>query len=137
MRPNLSLLCILLLINSALLDLSEEDVQKITASCEEGSFTPSKKSDCLNAIDDEAKNAGYYCCFVEYKLKSKPENAAKEGNACTLLNKNEYDNIKDTIKKYKNEVKEEENNEFKKLKIKCQSSYLKIGVIGLIFALIL
>ena len=60
----------------------------------------------------------------------------QEGNECLLFNKTEYKNIKDKIKRIKNEAKQK-GNELKKLKVKCQSSYLKIGLIGLIFALIL
>ena len=135
MRPNLSLLCILLLINYALLELSEEAEKQID-SCDDGSFTPSKESDCTNVLGSEAKDAGYRCCFIEYQFKSKPENMSQEGNECLIFNQTQYKNMNDRIEEVKDEAKQK-GNEFTKLKVKCQSSYLKIGLIGLIFALIL
>ena len=130
MRPIL----LLLLIPGFLSDTVEEQIARCTIDAVK---SPSKTSDCTDVLGTEAKNEGYHCCYIEYKYKNNhPEKLQKEGAYCGLFTKTMYDNLKDEIKKTKKEAK---NNgyEVSKLKVKCHSSYLKIGVIGLIFALIL
>ena len=134
MKYELLLLFIALLSGQTLAAANSADITTAKVDCYAKS--PSKAKDCNNAISDTVKDSNYYCCFLEYKYDKKPEGMAQEGKSCVFYDKDEYDKVKDTVDTSK-KAAEAANNKLKKLKIKCQSAYLKIGVITLIFALLL
>lgn len=85
-----------------------------------------KKDDCKDDNLDQTleKDYGYeHCCFAtdDYRLKN---------GACIALTKPQYENIKDLIKH-----KELEDGAING-KIDCNSLYLKIGLLSLIFFLL-
>ena len=134
MKYELLLLFIVLLTTQTLAATTIVDTTSAGVACTGKS--PSKKKDCNNAISDTVKDADYYCCFVEYKFENKPSVGDQEGKYCVFYDKTLYDKVKDTVDELKDDA-EKAGNKFKKLKIKCQSAYLKMGVITLILALLL
>ena len=107
-----------------------------TAQC--ASKSPSKKKDCNDIYDDDLQKAGYHCCYVYQKYKNEIS-GQKEFKTCTPIDKEYYDSIGDnwdTIKKTAEDAAKQLGNELKKYKIQCKSSFLKIGLIGLVTALL-
>ena len=103
--------------------------------------SPKSASDCNDKLTDEDKNNyGYaYCCYFTLSKKS-------EYNYCGGLSKKEYDNIGKYMKiqKIEKEVDELENEidpdddyeDFGKLKLECNSNYIKLGILILFLFLI-
>ena len=71
--------------------------------------------------DDVQAYPDYACCYVSYKMRS------TEMSGCYLV---------ENTKKKRKDYKERVLDQFSKVKIKCASSYLKIGAFILIFSLI-
>lgn len=63
----------------------------------------------------------YACCYVQYEMRG------TEFRSCYLM---------EDIKKQRNEYIERVLGQFEKVKVKCASSYLHIGTILLVFALL-
>ena len=94
----------------------------INSNCEDEGFTPSKKKDCKDRLTDSDKNDGYsYCCFIEIKDGTK---------GCWKLTKDNYNNIKDYIKH------EEEGMDGKVKTLYCNSLFLKLGLMNILFFLL-
>ena len=112
------------------IDESDED------ACEKGVASPSKDS-CSKVFNSTIVNAGFHCCLEEWEFKSNvPEDSEKKGKECKVVDKETYDDIKNQIKQFKEEVKKE-GYELKKYSIDCQSVFLKIGFASLFAALLL
>ena len=92
----------------------------INSDCDD--IEPSGKKDCKDRLTDSDKNAGYsYCCFVEIKDGAK---------GCWKLTKDNYNNIKDYIKH------EEEGMDGKVKTLYCNSLFLKLGFMNILFFLL-
>ena len=108
------------------------DSEKCTA------VSPSKAEDCNNVY---SKDSGYLCCYFHFKLK-KDYYGTKEMKSCQHYTKEMYDTIEDywegVKKTFENTVKNDDSdNKVEQFEIKCQSSsFLKIGFVGLIVALL-
>ena len=92
---------------------------------------PSKAKEC------NGKDTGYsggYCCFVDYSCTLKGSSTKNEGKSCEGITKEEYDLIETSVKASKESAKSVCDKY--KYSIKCNSSYLKISLIGLLFILI-
>ena len=105
------------------------------------STSPSKAKDCNNVYSKDAQNEGYHCCYYHVKLK-KEYYGVKESKACQHYTKEMYDAIENTWENSKKAYEEvlkkvDSDNKVKTYEIKCQSSFLKIGFVGLIAALLL
>ena len=80
-----------------------------------------KKANSVKDCKGETPEEGYkYCCYVD---------AGDDGKACLALTQDDYDNIKDYIKKI-----EEDNVKVKSLD--CKSNYLKFCLISLLVILL-
>ncbi len=82
----------------------------------------SSKKDCK-----DLKTDSYKCCFLKAKDKD------GEGSSCMSVTKEEYDNIKDYIKKME-ELGKSEDLKIKKLD--CKSIYLELSVLSFILLLL-
>ena len=103
--------------------------------------SPKSASDCNDKLtDDDKNNYGYaYCCYFTSSKKS-------EYNYCGGLSKKEYDNIGKYMKiqkksqeigKIENEMGLNDNYEdLGKLKVDCNSNYIKLGILILFLFLI-
>ena len=102
--------------------------------------SPKSASDCNDKLTDTDKNNGYaYCCYFSFSKKS-------ENNYCLGLSKKEYDNIGKYMKiqkkyreigKLQNEIDPDDDYEdFGKLKLECNSNYIKLGILILFLFLI-
>ena len=134
MKYELLLLFIALLTTQTLAAATAADIATASAACL--AKKPSKKKDCNNAISDTVKDSDYYCCFIEYKYENKPSVMDQEGKLCTFIGKDDYEKVKEYVDTTKDEA-EKAGNKLKKYNVKCQSAYLKMGVITLILALLL
>ena len=95
------------------------------SSCED--VNPASKSDCTNFYNG-IESDGYHCCY------SRETYNGVDTYQCFDLNRDEYNNIKQTIKN----IEESFYNDGDDLKIKsldCNSYYLQLGLISLIFLL--
>ena len=94
----------------------------INSDCED--INPSGKKDCKDKLSEADKNRGNsYCCYLE------SESGAK---ACWALKKDEYNDID-------NYIKEAEKDSEGNLKIKtlyCNSLFLKLGFMNILFFLL-
>jgi len=88
----------------------------------EGKESASSKKDCK-----DLKTDGYKCCFIKVKDKD------GESSGCTTVSKENYDNIKDYIKKWEEEGKSED---LKIKKLDCKSIYLELSVLSFILLLL-
>jgi len=79
-----------------------------------------------NSVNDckGLKNSDPYCCFVKGTL------AGQSTKTCIPLEKDEYDNIKDFIKK----TEKEQNADIDKLD--CKSIYLELSILCIILLLL-
>jgi len=93
----------------------------LTDECNEKDSASSKK-DCK-----DLKTDGYKCCYYKVKINSGDE------TGCTSVTKTQYDNIKDYIKEWEDEMK---NEDLKVKKIDCKSIYLELSVLGFILLLL-
>ena len=128
MKIEILVLCLFLLsVNcSTILTDDKED------ECE--SQQPSEKNDCNSIYDDDLINAGYHCCYLYFKYDKEIDSGTKETKYCLSYDKEKYDSIKDNWKTEKENAEnqaEAKNNKLKEAKIECQSSFLKIGFVGL------
>ena len=82
-------------------------------------------TECHNRPLSDGEKAGgaAYCCYFDYL------DGNHEDKSCIPFNQNQYDNMEDTIKAFENLM------EVKILSIDCKSSYLQIGLLGLLFFL--
>ena len=81
-----------------------------------------KEASSVKDCKGETLKEGYkYCCYVD---------AGDDGKACLALTQDDYDNIKDYIKK----IEEGENVKVKNLD--CKSNYLKFCLISLLVILL-
>ena len=103
---------------------------KCTCSPEEENFKVRDSDDCnKRTFSEEEQNEGAYkCCLMEEKIDTTSQDGKRY--TCIPLTHNNYDDIKDLIKKY------EANIGVKKVKIKCKSSFIPYGFYTL-FLLIL
>ena len=92
---------------------------------------PSKAKDC-NGLD--TGYSGGYCCYVESSCTPKGSSTKNEDKDCEAYTKEEYDKIEAETKAYK-ELAKASCDKYK-YTIKCNSSYLKISLLGLLFILI-
>ena len=95
------------------------------SSCED--VNPASKSDCTNFYNG-IESDGYHCCY------SRETYNGVDTYQCFDLNRDEYNKIKETIKDIENSF----YNLGYELKIKsldCNSYYLQLGLISLIFLL--
>ena len=126
-------LCLFLLL-SLIADVYLDDCESIQ--------NPKSKSDCNGKLSDDDKNINKYayCCYLSYSKKS-------EKNSCIGVDQKYYDNVakymkitkkRDEINKLMNEI-DPDNNKYEdwgKVKIQCNSNYLKIGILFLFLFLI-
>ena len=96
----------------------EEDLPKISK------IRKYKHCESRTTAEELASNGAYKCCFFYYYLDT--DNLKSEVFTCDLITKDQYDHIKDTIKKL-----ERENN-IEDVEIDCKSSYFKISLILLL-----
>ncbi len=94
----------------------------ISTDCDEIEGASSKK-DCNGKLSEKEKNDNYsYCCYVEFN---------NGGKWCWALKKADYDDIKNYIKK------EEEDMDGVKVKsLKCNSLFLKLGLMNILLFLL-
>ena len=100
--------------------------------------SPSKKKDCNEIYGDDLQDAGYHCCYVYIKYKNEVA-GKKEFKSCLSADKTFYDSIGkdwDSLKKDAEDAAKALGTELKKYQIKCKSSFLKIGFVGLVAALL-
>ena len=71
----------------------------------------------------------YKCCYLYYKVDT--DNYSAKVHTCMMITQTEYDNIKDTVDNY------ERNNNVKGVKIKCNSSYIHIGLFYILLLVII
>ena len=111
MKKIYQILCLLLLISF------------IVVSGECGIDSPTKADDCKDdTITEENKKLDYtHCCYVEQ------ENNEVNGKSCRLLTTRQYEKIGKYIK-----LREEDSSYLYKLKIDCNSFYLKFYLLSLI-----
>ena len=84
-----------------------------------------KFSDATRSECKERENiVGSYCCFLHTK------NGNDELKQCFPYTQNQYDNIEETIKSI------ESATSFKVVSLYCKSSYLQMGLLGLLFFLL-
>ena len=109
------------------------------ARCSE-TANPKSADDCKDKLTDYDKdNGNAYCCYFSYSKKS-------ENNRCTGLSKKEYDNIGKYMKiqkkylemgKIQNEIDPDDDYEdVGKIKVDCNSNYIKLGILILLLFLI-
>ncbi len=81
-----------------------------------------KYKHCESRTTDEelTSNGAYKCCFFYYYINT--YNLKSEVYTCDLITKNQYDNIKDTIKQL-----EKENN-IEDVEINCKGYYFKLSI---------
>ena len=82
----------------------------------------SSKKDCK-----DLQTSAYKCCFIKAKDKD------GENSSCTPVTKENYDNIKDYIKKLEELAKSED---LKIKKLDCKSIYLELSVLSFILLLL-
>ena len=93
-------------------------------------FTPSKASECNSLKVDD----GFYkCCYVYTKISI--AEVSRESKSCTEIDKTNYDNIKDFVKKSKEEM-EKTGAKVSSFDIDCSSKYLYISLLLLMVLLI-
>ena len=114
MKNNFQIFCLFLLIFS----YKAEGL----GICGDGSVIPSKAEDCKDELltDDQKKEDRKHCCYKE------EENNESDGKKCVSLTTRQYEHIGKVIKLL------EEDYEYK-IKIDCNSSYLKFYLLSLIF----
>ena len=109
---------------------------EVVSSCEGDT-----EKDCTGKTNSDNET----CCFVEVEYKKEWDEDGSKTNVykdCEGLDKYDIDHIKDLIKIRKSSdnydaKKEDKDDKVKKYSIKCQSTFLKFGFIGLIAALLL
>ena len=91
------------------------------------------KEDVSKVSECEKLDAGDYfkCCFVKTKDKDLGEHTS-----CEPITKENYDKIKDYIKQYKKDLKEEEGLSSVDVSINCGSNYIIISALSLILLLL-
>ena len=78
----------------------------------------------------ELKESGAYkCCYLYYIVDS--NNYKAKVHTCKLITQKEFDNIKDTVNRY------ESDNKVEDVKIKCNSSFIYLGLLYLLLLIIL
>lgn len=107
----------IILFASLILFIYTEDTQK--SECD-SKTSAEKAKDCK---DLKTYNSDQHCCYAKGKDKS-----GNTMSACVIVDKDNYDNIKDFIEKL-----EDQGYEVKKLD--CKSNYLELSI--LIFILLL
>ena len=75
-----------------------------------------------------AENNAYKCCYMKYYIDS--HNYEAYVHTCILITQNNYDNIKDFVKRY------EEQYNLEDLKIDCSSFYLQFGLLFILIFLL-
>ena len=91
----------------------------INSDCDD--VTPSGKKDCKDKLSDADKNKGYsYCCYLE---------SEKGEKGCWALTKDDYNDIDNYIKK-------NEGDELKVKTLNCNSLFLKLGFMNILFFLL-
>ena len=92
--------------------------------------TAGKAGDCQNL---EIDSAHYKCCYAHTKFTLMGQ--TQEKKECQQITKTEYDNIKDEIKKAKEEI-EKMGGKVDTFDIDCNSNYLYISLLSLIIFLL-
>ena len=87
------------------------------------------KSDCHNVQLSDGKK----CCYFNY-MYTDDDGKEKEAKGCGELTKAEYDDINKYIEDAKKENEKDEN--FKLKSLDCNSYYLHITILSLLFILI-
>ena len=108
---------LLSVINSACIP-DEEDLPKL------GKIRKYKDCESRTTEEELASSGAYKCCFLYYYLDA--YNLKSEVYTCDLISKDQYDHIKDTIKKLENE------NDIEDVEIDCKASYFKLSIILLL-----
>ena len=89
-----------------------------------------KAGDCQNL---EIDSAHYKCCYAHSKVTIMGQ--TQEKKECQQITKTEYDNIKDEIKKAKEQI-EKMGGKVDTFDIDCNSNYLYISLLSLIIFLL-
>ena len=98
-------------------------------SCDEG--TAEKAKECNEATFD--KTQYHRCCFVE--SKGTKDGQDKDVKNCIPLPKQDFDNIKDTVKKLEKNM-EDDNYKSIKVTIDCKSNYIALSTLSLLLFLL-
>ena len=91
-----------------------------TDYCDIDDGNVSKKSTCH---DRTIESSGDYCCYLKYKYNGETY------SICSLLDKEEKENIKDTINDYKSQGTDVKS-------LDCKSSFIELGLFSLAFLLL-
>ena len=110
------------LINSNCM-ISEEDLLELDEKIR-------KYKHCQDREREEEliENNAYKCCYLYYYVDKK--NYQAEVHTCLLITKDQYDNIKDTVKNY------EESRDVEDVSIDCKGNITKLGflvILSLLF----
>ena len=70
------------------------------------------------------ENNAYKCCYLYYYVDKK--NYQAEVHTCLLVTRDQYDNIKDTVKDY------EKNNDVEDVEINCRGKFIHLGLLALL-----
>ena len=122
MKKTLYLLLVLLLLS------------KFNCQDEEEGLDPGECDDDLSSGCENLKvGKGYYkCCLFEAEAdQAIDDDGSKTIKSCFPITKADYDDIKDYIKNYENNVKNKENIEAD-VSIDCASNYVMISLLSLI-----
>ena len=87
------------------------------------------EDDCVNRqlSDEEKSNLYTRCCYMRQKVD---DNTRKgKDYSCIALTENDYKNVKNLVKQFKNETIG------KDVKIDCKSTYIKYGLLSLFLLL--
>ena len=98
------------------------------------------KDECFKWDNDtDTEYYGYRCCYVKENFKVKPDDREKENSYCYGISKEEFEELDEFIKEYKNST-EEDDGELEDFEFVCSSSsiiFLKICLFSLIVALLI
>jgi hypothetical protein len=107
----------------------------INSTCltdEESSNIYKSYKDCVNRTfsSEEIEEKAYKCCYVhvEYKI----EGTKLKYSGCAPLTQSEYNNIDQTKRTIKAEIEGEDID----IDIKCESSFIKLGILFLLYFLL-
>ena len=110
------------LINSNCM-ISEEDLIAIDDKIRKYKHCEERESQ-----EELIENNAYKCCYLYYYVDKK--NYQAEVHTCLLITKDQYDNIKDTVKNY------EESRDVEDVSIDCKGNITKLGflvILSLLF----
>ena len=84
---------------------------------------------CERRLTDEEINDNMYkCCYLYYFVDTR--NVKSEVNTCIPITRNEYDNIRDTVRNY------ERKNDVEDVIIRCKGFYFNLGFLGIMLYLL-